>query len=116
MTAALTTKQINQLDHMNRAAQNVALGTMLGTAGILASGSLIVSDSQANASAVIITTGLATVGGFLFDGYRSGSPLKQYLNVVAGSVTAGTLVVLRATNSSASTITIGDKYNYIAFK
>jgi hypothetical protein len=116
MTAALTTKQINQLDHMNRAAQNVALGTMLGTAGILASGSLSVSNVQSDASMVIITTGLATVGGFLFDGYRSGSPLKSYLNVVAGSVTAGTLVVQRATNNSASPIMLNDKYNFIAFK
>jgi hypothetical protein len=116
MTAALTTKQINHLNHMNRSAQDVSLGTMLGTAGILASGSLTVSDSQANASMVIITTGLATVGGFLFNAYRSGSPLDSFLNVVAGSATAGTLVVQRATNTSASLIALNDKYNFIAFK
>jgi hypothetical protein len=61
MTAALTTKQINHLNHMNRSAQDVSLGTMLGTAGILASGSLTVSDAQANASMIF----LALVGSYL---------------------------------------------------
>jgi hypothetical protein len=116
MTAALTASQKAKLNKMNRAAQNVSLGNMLENVGMLASGSLSVSDAQANASTVIITTGLATVGGFIFDARRSGSPLNLYLNVVAGSVTAGTIVALRATNNSASAITINDKYSYIAFK
>lgn len=115
MTANLTSKQATDLNRSGRSAQNVSLGTMLKALGTVDSGSATVADAQSNASLVVLTTDISTIGGFIFNGYRSGSPLNQYLNVTAGSV-AGTLVVAKATNVSGSAIAIGDNYNFLAWK
>jgi hypothetical protein len=100
---------------MNRAAADVSLGTMLQYLGTFASGSLTVTNTQASASLVVITPGVSPITGFIFNGYRSGSPLNQYLNVLSGSV-AGTIVVQKATNVSGSVIASGDIYTYMAYK
>ena len=112
MTARISTANKNRLNHMNRSAQNVNLGTMVANLGFVSTGSLSVTDAQTNASRVVITTDLTSVGGFIVQRYRSGSPLE--LNAVSGSV-AGTIVCVRPTNITGSVIALGDNINYVAF-
>ena len=113
MTARISTFNKNRLNKMNEAAAGVSLGTMLANLGFVSTGSLSVSDAQTNASRVVISTDLATVGGFMVQGYRSGSPLA--LNAVSGSV-AGTIVVTKPTNITASAIALNDVISYVAFQ
>ena len=117
MTAALSTKIKNQLNKMNRAAQNASLGTMIQNMGTLSSGSITVSAAQMNASRVEIPTGLATVGGFVVQGLRSGSPLN--IKATAGSVAGAILVentTVVTTVTGGSQVAFGDVISYVAFK
>ena len=113
MTAPISTSNTKKLNNMNRAADNVQLGTMIQNMGILSTGSLSVSAAQMNASLVVIPTGLASVGGMIVAGTRSGSGLT--INAVAGSV-AGTIVVQKATNVTGSALTTGDVITYVAIQ
>jgi len=97
---------------MNRAAKDVSLGDIvygLAGAGTIATGSHIVTSTEAGGSRIVLTTGLSSVKTFFSSYTRSGSPLAP--NFCAGSV-AGTLTVLA--NSSASPLA-NDVASFIAF-
>lgn len=113
MTISATQKA--HLNKMNKAAKDVSLGTLLvgleglATLGTVVSGSHAVTSIEANASRVVLVTGLSSITGF-FDSYlRSGSPTA--VTFVAGSV-AGTLTVLY--NNSASLVA-ADVASFVAF-
>jgi fluoride ion exporter CrcB/FEX len=111
---AFTTKQTTQLNKMNRASQNVGLGTIL--ANLNASGSIVigthtVTEAESNASRIVLTTGLASVTTFWESYKRSGSPLS--LTWTSGSV-AGTITV--ASGASASPVKNTDVASYIALQ
>jgi len=109
---AYTAKQIKDLNRMNRASQNVSLGTTLGnlmTSGNLVSGSHTVTTPEMSASRVVLTTGLTAVKAFFSTSLRSGSPLSP--TWTSGSV-AGTITVHNSTSASPTT---GDVLAYIAF-
>lgn len=111
---AFTTKQTTQLNKMNRASQNVGLGTILSN--LNASGSIIigthtVTEAESNASRVVLTTGLSSVTTFWESYKRSGSPLS--LTWTSGSV-AGTITVM--SSASASPVKTTDVASYIALQ
>jgi len=116
MTTKISTANKVKLNKMNRAAQNVSLGTMIQNMGTVSTGSFTVTAAQMNASLVEVPTGLASVGGFLAQGFRSGSPLN--VKAISGSV-AGAIVVLNSTIVTAvaggSIVQTGDVVNYVAF-
>lgn len=109
---AMTSTQIAHLDKMNRSAQDVSLGTRIAAleGDLGASGSHVVTSGEASASAINITTGIASVTGFIVQGYRSGSPLGA-VKVVTSS---GSLAI---TSSASATwvITANDVINYIVW-
>lgn len=107
---ALSISQKKKLNKMNRAAQEVQLGTMLSN--LNASGSVIVgtatvTDAQVNASRIVLTTGLTSVTTFFPTYTRSGSYLTP--TWVSGSV-AGNLIITKSTSASPM---IGDVAAYI---
>lgn len=67
----ITATQRTKLNKMNRASQDVNLGTLVQ--GFQGSSATVVSSAQASASSVAIVTGLASVAGFIFQQSRSGS-------------------------------------------
>jgi hypothetical protein len=111
----ISTAQKARLNKMNKAFQAVSGGNILAgieglaTLGTVVSGSYAVSATEANASRVVLTTGLTAVKGFFSSYLRSGSVTA--VTFCAGSV-AGTLTVLY--NNSASLVT-ADVASYIAF-
>lgn len=106
---SFTASQIAKLNKMNRAAQDVSLGTVInGQISGVASGS-IVSAAQASASAVSFVTGLTAISGFMVQAFRSGSAVSP----LYGSASGGTLTVTSA--SASYKITTGDVINYIAW-
>ena len=117
MTAAISTANTKKLNNMNRAADNVSLGTMIQNMGTVSTGSFTVTAAQMNASLVEIPTGLASVGGFIAQGWRSGSPLA--IKAISGSVT-GAIVVLNSTIvttvTGGSIVVTGDVIDFVAFK
>jgi len=129
--SSISATQKKNLNKMNRASNDVGLGNMLtdliasgsATNGTLATSvatlqsnstvqaSHIVLEAESNASRVVLTTGLATVAGFVGTALRSGSPvINAYM--ASGSV-AGTIEVLKSTSGSA--IAKNDVITYIAF-
>ena len=112
---AYTAKQINDLNRMNRASQNVSLGTELSGvndlmgAGALVSASHTVTAAEMSASRIVLTTGLDAVAAFFPTYLRSGSPLSP--TWTSGSV-AGTITVHNSTSASPTT---GDVLAYLAF-
>lgn len=103
---SLSTNQINKLNRMNRAAQDAELGNLLANYPV--SGSVAASAAQANASAIIIGTGLGTVQGFIVQGFRSGSPVPFGVSNTSGSLTVQAV-------TSGSKILANDLYNWIAW-
>ena len=67
----ITATQKNKLNKMNRASQDVSLGTLVQ--GFQGASATTVSAAQASASSVAVATGLTSVTGFVFQQYRSGS-------------------------------------------
>jgi hypothetical protein len=116
MAAKMTTANKTKLNRMNKAAQNVNLGTMLQNMGAISTGSFTVTAAQMNASLVEVPTGLASVGGFIAQGLRSGSPLN--IKTTSGSV-AGSFIVqntnIVTTVAGGSIVQTGDVVNYVAF-
>lgn len=106
---SLTSTQINHINRMNRASQDVRLGTLVDgfVSHQVTSGSLTASASQASASAITVSTGLDSISGYIVQGFRSGSAIS---NVYIASNTSGSL-----TFKSGSTVTSGDRYNWIAW-
>ena len=130
--ATLTAGSATILNRMNRAAQKVTMGTEIRRLGLDdailvtaksaqtiiagASGSATVSATQASASRVIFTTGLAYVKGFIGQDRRSGSAVMnaQWTSASAGA-TAGTIVVKSAVSASALPLAAGDSLYYVAW-
>jgi len=109
---AKTAKQINDVNRMNRAAQNIELGTIIGNlsaAGDFTSASHAVTTAEMSASRIVLTTGLDAVTAFFPTYLRSGSPLS--LTWTSGSV-AGTITVHNSTSASPTT---DDVLAYLAF-
>lgn len=109
---AYTAKQIKDLNRMNRAAQNVNLGTTLGNfmaAGNVTTASHTVTAAEMSASRIVLTTGLTAVTAYFPTALRSGSPIS--LTWTSGSV-AGTITVH---NSASGSPTTGDILGYMAF-
>ena len=116
MSAKMSTVYKTHLNNMNRAADDVKLGTMIANMGTISTGSLSITEAQANASRVEVPTGLASVGGFLANIRRSGSPLM--LKVTAGSVTGALLVentTIVTTVTGGSKAAVDDVVHYLAF-
>jgi hypothetical protein len=113
MAASISTANKNRLNKMNRAAQNVSLGDRLQYLGTMASGSLTVSAAEMNGSRVVVTPGIATIGGFIGQVDRSGSIVTHQMKFTAGSV-AGTMIA--SSGSGYFGITAGDVITYVAFK
>jgi len=104
--ANLTSTEISKLNKMNRAAQDVSLGTILSVAPI--GGVVTASAPQANASAVIIDTGLDANTGYTVQRFNSGSALLSYV-----TNTSGSLVISAVTGGDA--IVAGDVFNWLAW-
>lgn len=106
---SLTNTQIKHLNKMNRAASDVSLGTLVNgfIANTQVSGSVAASSAQSAASAVVISTGLSSVAGYIVQGFRSGSAIS---NVYIASNSSGSLTV-----RSGSFVTTGDVYNWLAW-
>ena len=87
----ITATQKTKLNKMNRASQDVSLGTLIQ--GFQGASATTVSAAQASASSVAIATGLTSVTGFIFQQYRSGSLVPSpsgsqlYTTNAAGTVT-----------------------------
>ena len=98
---AISSTNKAKLNKMNRAAQNVSLGDLLA-----ARQSTTVTDAQANASAVVIDTGLTSIEGFVVQTYRSGSLVQaQKVTSSGGNITI----------NSGSAVTKDDVINWIAY-
>jgi hypothetical protein len=109
---AYTTTQIKHLNKMNRASQDVQLGTMLGnliTTGSLTTGSWSVTGTQASASAITIQTTVKSISGKIVEGFRSGSPLTMKTTVTGSN--------LNITSASPTywVIAAADEINYIVW-
>jgi hypothetical protein len=120
---AITTAQRAKINKMNRASQDVSLGTIVqdlqsgcavnaayrttNTAIIASSGSLTCAGSQ-----IFISTGLATIHGYVIQCNRSGSCATLPLYAWSGSV-AGTLRITSASGVNALTTT--DVVTWFAF-
>jgi hypothetical protein len=119
--ANLSSTVQTQLNKMNRAAQNAVLGTWLAAlwtsvdgmsaASGLKKGVTTVSAAQATANVVNISTGLASVTGWVAQVYRDG------VNVTADGVfSAQTGGVLRCADGAATLdLTEGDKIHWFAW-
>ena len=113
MTISITQK--NHLNKMNKAAKDVSLGTLLvgleglTSLGTVVSGSYAITSAEANASRVVVTTGLTSVKAFFSSYLRTGSPVAA--TVCSGSV-GGTLTVL---NNNSASLVAADVVSYIAF-
>lgn len=93
----LSSGNIAKLNKMNKAAQNVYLGTLLSTmesgsatlaSNATKSGKVTISDTQANASAVVIDTKLSSITGYIVQTYNTGSPVQgAYVTTSSASLT-----------------------------
>ena len=93
----ISTANAAKLNKMNRAAQNVSLGTVLKglDTAIRSSGSYTAIAADASASSVTIATGLTGVKGFIAQVYTSGSQKSSIKVINSGSnltITAGSTV------------------------
>jgi hypothetical protein len=122
--STFSTKQIKDLNHMNRAAQNVNLGTTLETiasASVAAygfvkiSGSVTAGTAEAAASQVVVATGITGLKGYIVQGYTSTSQIASlHVSLTGGSnivITAGSNVP----NSTPKAVQSGDTFHYIAW-
>ena len=118
-----TTKQINDLDRMNRAAANVKFGTnfnKLNTqqAFVADSGSYVVAAADATGCKVtlILDQSANALKGWTFNVARSGSFLdNRWFTASAGSV-AGTVVVANIAGTvSGSKLSTGDIVTAFSF-
>jgi hypothetical protein len=125
----MNSTQIKNINKMNRASASPVLGQIIqdlitsasattGTLAVAAAAQTAIAGasayhsvtaSEASASRVVLTTGLASVTGFVKTGLRSGADIG--LNWTSGSV-AGTIVVVSGVSASPLE---NDKLNYIAW-
>src|ERR1035437_361444 len=114
---ALTTKQIHDLNSMNRAGQNATLGTRLASiqSNVQDSGSYTVFSNDGTASKVDFATGLTGLVGYIVNAYTSGS-LMTGLKVIP-SASGSNLVITAGSTASSSpkSLGTGDIINWIAW-
>ena len=111
--AQLTSKNVTQLNKMNRAAQNSALGTRMGIVQV--SGSYTVVLNDASASKVEIATGYTGLQGYLVQAFTSGSHMTGTKVILSASgsnivITAGSLAT-----STPKSLGVGDTIQYVAW-
>jgi hypothetical protein len=109
---AISSSQAAKINKMNRASQDVSLGTIIKNQQtyIGVSGSAVVSAVSTNASALTINTGLGSVKGFLIQAWRAGSPvLGGYAVSNSGSI------IYRANAAGSALLTLNDYVDYIAW-
>jgi hypothetical protein len=118
---AISNSYATKLNKMNRAAQNVTLGTLIQqlqsgsatlTSYIGASGSYTVTAAEMNGSRVVLSLPI-TAKGWLVSMYRSGSNVSQFTNVSASTV--GKLEISTALLSGSSGLRTNDVITYMAF-
>ena len=108
----ITATQKAKINKMNRASQDVSLGTLVQ--GFQGASATSVSSAQASASSVAIVTGLTSVTGFIFQQYRSGSLIPNlsgsqlYTTNSAGTVTIS--------SPAANVIQTGDVIRLVTFQ
>jgi len=108
----ITATQKAKINKMNRASQDVSLGTLVQ--GFQGSVKTTVTASQSNASAIVVDTGLDSVTGFIFQQYRSGSLIPNlsgsqlYTSNASGTVTIS--------SPAAGVIQTGDIINLVTFQ
>lgn len=109
----ITATQKSKLNKMNRASQDVSLGTLVQ--GFQGSSATTVSAGQASASSVAIDTGLDSVAGYVFQQFRSSGSLviptsgsQYYVKNASGTVTIS--------SPAANVIQTGDIINLISFQ
>jgi hypothetical protein len=108
----ITATQKAKINKMNRASQDVSLGTLVQ--GFQGSSKTTVIAAQSNASAVAIDTGLDSVTGYVFQQFRSGSLIPAtsgsqfYITNASGTVTIS--------SPAANVIQTGDIINLITFQ
>lgn len=108
----ITSTQKTKLNKMNRASQDVSLGTLIQ--GFQGSSATTVSASQSNASAVIVDTGLDSVSGYIFQQYRSASLVPATsASQLAISNSSGTVTII---GKAPNVIQTGDVINLITFQ
>jgi hypothetical protein len=119
---AISNAHAAKINKMNKASQNVSLGTVVqnlqsGSATlngyIRSSGSASVSQTQASASTVTIATGLTGIKGFIVQAYTSASIMTGLKVVNSGSnldVTAGSSV-----GSTPKSLGLNDAVNWIVW-
>lgn len=111
----ITNAQAATLNKSMRAAQNVSLGTIVQTlqGQAVTAGSMLITAAHANASSVVITTGVASPTVAIVEIYRSGSMLMTggaygpYVVKSSGSLTVAA--------SGSYTVVANDWINYIVF-
>ena len=108
---AITATQAGKINKMNRASQDVSLGTIVQTlqGAAITSGSLLVSATQANGSSVSIVTGAASITGYTIGIFRGGSSLNSDPYVYGSN---GSLVITRG---SSYAVTTNDRINWMVF-
>jgi hypothetical protein len=124
---SLTSKQKSQLTKMNRAAQNVELGTLIGGMAlnaVVTGSAVVVTNSHASASTVIIDTGLTSSIGQIVQVRRSGSNVitpttlatsgSTFSNIKVTN-TGSYLIVSACSTASCVSLAAGDIVSWIAF-
>lgn len=113
---AISGSLVTHLNHMNKAAHDVSLGTLIASfqnsiaslnATSTVSGSYTATGTDTGGSVVTIVTGLTAIKGYQLDVFRSGS---QVTNPYVVSTTSGSLAV-----RTGSQVVTGDLYNWIAW-
>lgn len=109
----LTSTQKSKLNKMNRASQDVSLGTLVE--GFQGNVKTTVSSAQASASSVAIDTGLDSVSGYIFQQFRSSGSLviptsgsQYYVKNASGTVTIS--------SPAAGVIQTGDIIQLVTFQ
>ena len=108
---AITNAQRAKINKMNRASQDVSLGTIIqGLTGVnlVTSGSYATVSGDATGSVINILTGTTSIKGQIVDIRRSGSIMY---NTYVDSSTGSKLKIV----STGSAIAAGDVVNWIVF-
>jgi hypothetical protein len=117
MAQRITASQATKINRMNRAAQDVVLGTIIRQMGNIATGSHTVTGAQQNASAIVIDTTLGSSTGQIVQLYRGGSPIFTSASAFRVVNSAGSITISGSyIGTSGLLISASDIVNWIAFK
>jgi predicted HAD superfamily phosphohydrolase len=109
----ITATQKAKINKMNRASQDVSLGTLVQ--GFQGSVNTVLSSAQPSASSAAIATGLSAASGYVFQQFRSSGSLvvatsgsQYYVKHASGTVTIS--------SPAANVIQTGDIINLVTFQ